>query len=172
MLNRKPTSGFIVGNILLLLFAGLLMGGSVALWLVEQYPPADSLVYEACTFERYERISWGKYGDDHHLYVEEYEKPLEIDSITACAVNRNALQNIKVGDTIVVSKAEGKQSFTLYALSYGDTTIFAYEDFLATQNGNDTVGAVFTGIMSLLLVGLFIANVICYKKTGRPLPVR
>ena len=166
MKRGKQSARFVATNMLFLLLAVLLIGGSLALALVEQYPPADSLVYEECTFERYERISWVKYGASYFIYVEEYGKPLEIDSISIRAIDLDALEAVKVGDSIVVSKEEGKKSFCLYALSHGDKDILAYEDFLATQNGDNSVGAVFTGVMSLLPIGLFIANVILYKKTG------
>ena len=153
-------------NLVLLLFLAVFIVGFFALLFVEKYPSADSLVYEACTFERYERIHHGKYGDTYLIYVEEKEKPLRIDSITACLFSGKDLDGIKAGDIIVVSMEEGDGFLDLYSLSHGDNPIFTYEDFLEAQDGNDTVGAVGVGVMALLFIGLLIANVILYKKTG------
>ena len=172
MRHEKQRVRFVAINMLFLLLAVLLIGGSLALALVEKYPSADALVYETCTFARYERISWGKYGASYYIYVEEYGKPLEIDSLSIRGIDREALEAVKAGDSIVVSKEEGKNSFPLYALSHGDRDILAYEDFLAQQKRNDHVGAIVVGLFSLLPIGLLAANVILYRKTGRSFPLR
>lgn len=172
MKRGEQSIRFVATGILLLLLAGILIGGSFALMFVEKFPSTDSLVYETCTFEKCERISSGKYADYYFIYVEEYDKPLKIDSIASRAIDPDALQKVRAGDVIVVSKDEGRRSFTLYSLSHGDATILAYEDFLETQDGNDSVGAAVMGVFSLLPIGLFIANVIHYRKTGRSLPAR
>lgn len=172
MRHEKQRVRFVAINMLFLLLAVLLIGGSLALALVEKYPSADALVYEACTFVRCERVSWGRYGDDYYIYVEEYGKPLEIDSISIRGIDREALEAVKAGDSIAVSKEEGTNSFPLYALSHGDRDILAYEDFLAQQKRNDHVGAIVVGLFSLLPIGLLAANVILYRKTGRSFPLR
>ena len=172
MRHEKQRTRFVTVSVLLLLLAVLHIGGSLALALVESYPSADALVYETCTFARYERVSWGRYGDNYYIYVEEYGKPLEIDSISLRAIDREALEAVKAGDSIVVSKEEGKNSFPLYALSHGDRDILAYEDYLAQQKRNDHVGAIVVGLFSLLPIGLLAANVILYRKTGRSFPLR
>ena len=172
MRHEKQRARFVAVSVLLLLLAVLHIGGSLALTLVEKYPSADALVYETCTFARYERISWGKYGASYYIYVEEYGKPLEIDSLSIRGIDREALEAVKAGDSIVVSKEEGKNSFPLYALSHGDRDILAYEDFLAQQKRDDNVGAIFVGLFSLLPIGLLAANVILYRKTGRSFPLR
>ena len=172
MKRGKQSARFVAINMLFLLLAVLHIGGSLALALVEKYPSADALVYETCTFARCERISRGRYGDNYYIYVEEYGKTLEIDSISLRAIDPEALEAVKAGDSIVVSKEEGKNSFPLYALSHGDRDILAYEDFLAQQKRNDNVGAVVVGLFSLLPIGLLAANVILYRKTGRSFPLR
>ena len=58
MKRGKQSARFVAINMLFLLLAVLHIGGSLALALVEKYPSADALVYETCTFARYERISW------------------------------------------------------------------------------------------------------------------
>ena len=172
MKRGKQAARFVAINMLFLLLAVLLIGGSLALALVEKYPSADALVYETCTFVRCERISWGRYGASYYIYVEEYGKPLEIDSISIRGIDREALEAVKAGDSIVVSKEEGNGSFSLYALSHGNQDILAYEDFLAQQKRNDHVGAIGVGLFSLLPIGLLAANVILYRKTGRSFPLR
>ena len=172
MKRGKQSARFVAINMLFLLLAVLHIGGSLALALVEKYPSADALVYETCTFARCERVSWGKYGDNYYIYVEEYGKPLEIDSISIRGIDREALEAVKAGDSIVVSKEEGTNSFPLYALSHGDRDILAYEDLLAQQKRDDNVGAIGVGLFSLLHIGLLAANVILYRKTGRSFPLR
>lgn len=172
MRHEKQRTRFVAVSVLLLLLAVLHIGGSLVLALVESYPSADALVYETCTFARYERVSRGRYGASYYIYVEEYGKPLEIDSISICGIDREALEAVKAGDSIVVSKEEGNGSFSLYALSHGDRDILAYEDFLAQQKRNDHVGAIGVGLFSLLPIGLLAANVILYRKTGRSFPLR
>lgn len=172
MRHEKQRTRFVAVSVLLLLLAVLHIGGSLVLALVESYPSADALVYETCTFARCERVSWGRYGASYYIYVEEYGKPLEIDSISLRAIDREALEAVKAGDSIVVSKEEGNGSFSLYALSHGDRDILAYEDLLAQQKRDDNVGAVFVGLFSLLPIGLLAANVILYRKTGRSFPLR
>ena len=168
MLSKTQMAGFIAGNILFLLLASLFIGGSLALLFVDRYPPAEELVYTSCTFQRYEQFSRGKHLD-HYVYVQEYGKPLKIDDIAIRAVDRGALEDLKAGDIIVVSKDE---DLHLYSLSRGGKSILSYEDFLAKHEGNALVGAVLAGLFSLLPIGLFVANLIHFKKTGRPLPMR
>ena len=112
MRHEKQRARFVAISVLLLLLAVLHIGGSLALALVEKYPSADALVYETCTFARYERVNWGRYGASYYIYVEEYDKPLEIDSISIRGIDREALEDVKAGDSIEVSKEEGKKFFS------------------------------------------------------------
>ncbi len=162
---------FVFVSLLFLLLAGLFIWGFFSLMFTEKYPSADSLVYENCTVVDYELVSTGR-ASWYYIYVEEYEKPLEIGTIVMREIDRDALRWMNAGDTIVVSHYEGKRSLNLYALSHGDTVILSYEDYLTAHDGNDSVGVVITAVMALLQIGLLIANTVYYKRTGRCLPMR
>ena len=171
MTREKQPVQFVFVSLLFLALAGLFIWAFVNMAFLGSYPPAESLELEECTVVEYELVSTAK-SSYYFIYVEEYEKPLEIDNIVMNVIDREALLELEAGDTILVSHYEGKRSFNLYTLSHADKTILAYEDYLAEHEGNNTIGIWVTGVLSLSSIALLIANTIHYKKTGRPLPLR
>ena len=73
MRHEKHFPDFIFTTVLFLLLAGFFIWAFVNLMILENDPPAESLVFEECTFERYEIVNDSK-TVCYFLYVEEYEK--------------------------------------------------------------------------------------------------
>ena len=170
MKKGENRGAFIATSIFLFFLTAFFVWCLVNVVFAGKYPPADSLTYDECTLVEYELITTSKRAY-YYIYVEEHQKPLEIDSIVIDRIDRDALLALNPGDTMVVSTYEGKKALTLYSLSHGNKTILAYEDYLAEHNENNTVGIVFTSIASFVSLGLFIGNMIYYRKKGNILPV-
>ena len=162
--GKQPVQ-FVFVSLLFLALAGLFIWAFVNMAFLGSYPPAESLELEECTVVEYELITASK-SSYYFIYVEEYEKPLEIGNVTKNVINREVLLELEAGDTIVVSYYEGKRSLNLYSLAHGEKTILAYEDYLAEHEGNNTVGIWVTGALSLASIALLIVNTLRYKKTG------
>lgn len=172
MKHRENQVEFICKSVFLLVLAGFFIGFLLALVLSvdgDEYPPADSLTYETCTFERCERKKTSKYAYVYMIYVEEYEEPLRIGSVMDEKLNHGALERLTSGNEIVVSVSQEKEQLYLYSLSYGNVSILTYEDYVSEHTSNSTLGIALMLCLSLTMLGLFIANIICYKKKGVPL---
>ena len=130
------------------------------------YPSPDELVYEECTFERYE-IRKHKSGRSYLVYLEEYGDELEIDSIVSKPVsnkvNVELLDGLRAGDRVTVSHDEDGD---VYSMAYGDSYILSYEGFLSAHESNDRLGMIIMPILLCLSVGLLVGNCVFWKKTG------
>ena len=142
---------------------------------IEEYPSEDSLVYEECTFIKYEfketkyrKTSTMKY---YYLYVEEYVEPLIIDNIVFGETNEEALQSLMGGDKVVVSLFEDEGKLYLYSVSHNQSDILSYEAYFAEHNSNDNLGVVVCSVLLCMSLALFIAEVCYYKKNGKCLPI-
>ena len=168
MKHRKRQGEFIFTSIFLFVLAGFFMWAFVSYSLVvtEPYPSADSITYETCTFEKCERKKTSQHAYVYHIYVEEYDEPLRIGSIMDEKLNHKALNRLVSSDEIIISVSEDKY---LYSLSYGSISILAYEDYVAEHMGNQTLGIALMAGFSVIMLGLFIANIVCYKTKGIPL---
>ena len=60
MRHEKHFPDFIFTTVLFLLLAGFFIWAFVNLMILENEPPAESLVFEECTFERYEIVNDSK----------------------------------------------------------------------------------------------------------------
>ena len=169
-MNSKQRVAFIAQSILLLCAIGFFLYFLVGVVTIGKYPSADSLVYEECTFVRCEQKNTAK-SSRYYIYAEEFEKPLEIDNIVIGQIDREALLALEEGDTITISKYEGRKEYTLYSMSHGETDILSYENYLSKHTGNNTTGIVVCSILLCMTVGLFIGAVIHYRKTGKCLPI-
>ncbi len=142
---------------------------------IEEYPSEDSLVYEECTFIKYEfketkyrKTSTMKY---YYLYVEEYVEPLIIDNIVFSKINEEELQSLMVGDKITVSLFEDNDKLYLCSISCKQTDILAYEAYFAEHESNDSIGVIVCSVLLCMSLALFIAEVYYYKKNGKCLPI-
>ena len=142
---------------------------------IEEYPTEDSLVYEECTFIKYEfketkyrKTSTMKY---YYLYVEEYGEPLIIDNIVFSKTNEEILQSLIGGDKITVSLFEDKDKLYLYSASYKQSDILSYEAYFAQHESNDSIGVIVCSVVLCMSLALFIAEVYYYKKNGKCLPI-
>ena len=162
--NQKNRAAFIAQSILIFCAIGFFLWCLTGV-ISEKYPSADSLVYEECAFVRCEYKSTAK-SSRYYIYVEEYEKPLEIDNIVIGQIDREALLALEEGDTITISKYEGRKEYTLYSMSHGETDILSYENYLSKHTGNNTTGIVVCSILLCMTVGLCIGSVVLYRKTG------
>ena len=176
VVRRQPLKvSFMIQSIF---FVGLIIFFAWALFSVlsiEEYPAEDSLVYEECTFIKYEfketkyrKTSTMKY---YYLYVEEYVEPLIIDNIVFNETNEEALQSLIGGDKIVVSLFEDDDKLYLYSVSHNQSDILSYEAYFAEHNSNDNLGVVVCSILLCMSLALFIAGVCYYKKNGKCLPI-
>lgn len=133
--------------------------------LVEDYPDVNSLVYEDCTFIKYEYIEY-RYSKSskmryYNIYVEEYDKPLQVDNIVYKRINKDLLLQLNEGDTIKVSLLEEKEKFYLYSLSCGGVYILSYEDYLSEHESNDSIGSI---VLPALLCMSFVGFIVGVKK--------
>ena len=99
------------------------------------YPAKSDLVFEECTFIRYEYKYYdpikGSDYEEYHIFVEEYDEPLEISNTTFDEADINALQNLKTGDKVTISIDNHFDQLFLYSLSCENTYILSYDDYLS-----------------------------------------
>lgn len=144
-----------------------------------EYPAKESLVYEECTFIKSEYIS--KENRNHsttryyNIYVEEYDKPLEIDNIIYDRIHQGFLSNLEKGDKITVSIRHYKDDMNLYDMNlyemyYGEKYVLTYDDYSEGHKENDEIGFILAHVFIFLISGLIVAEFIHYKTKGKPLP--
>ncbi len=137
-----------------------------------KYPPQDSLVYEECTFIKYEYVKEehrkSASQEYYHIYVEDYSAPLEIDNIVFDKIRKKSLSTLEKGDKITISKDFSDN--TLYSMSHNDDYIMSYDTYLEVHKENDKLGILVWCVGICIGIGLFTAEVIYYKKTRRALP--
>ena len=138
------------------------------------YPTKESLVYEECTFIKYEYIVKENHNHSttryYNIYVEEYDKPLEIDNIIYDRIHQGLLSTLEKGDKITVSIKHHKNDMNLYEMSYGEKYILSYDDYLDAHKENDEIGFILAPVLICLISGLIIAEAVHYKLKGKPLP--
>ena len=167
-INKKR---FIIHICFFSFFLLLFIGCFIGLATIRSYPSKDKLTYENCTFLRYElkRSVGVKSGTTakYLVYVEEYNKPLEIDNIVIKKANKEALQSLEEKDVIQISRRD----YNLYSASVGDTYILRYEDYLYCHNTNNLIGYIVVSSLILICSGMLVADIIVYKKTGETMPL-
>lgn len=136
------------------------------------YPAHEALVYEECTFVKYEKkVSATSKGTSsrYYIFVEEYDKGLEIDNIVFTEQQEEILQTILTGDKIKVSIYENKKQFDLFSMVYQEKTVLSYEDYLSAHNRNNTAGIIGCAFCEVCTGALFIGEILRYKRTGKTL---
>ena len=174
--RRQPLKiSFVIQSIFFLGLVIFFTWALIGVLSIEEYPSEDSLVYEECTFIKYEykeikyrRTSTMKY---YYLYVEEYDEPFIIDNIVFSKTNEEALQNLMGGDKITVSLFEDKDKLYLYSASYKQSDILSYEAYFVEHESNDSIGVIVCSVLLCMSLALFIAEVYYYKKNGKCLPI-
>lgn len=126
------------------------------------YPASEELVYEECTFVRYE-IKKTKSARTYWVELEEYEEALRIDNIVFRHVNNGVLEDLQAGDGVTVSIDEDGN---LYAMVHGDSYILSYENYLSAHESNHRNGMIIAPILVCLSAALVIGNCVLWKKTG------
>ena len=141
---------------------------------MSKYPKENELIFEKCTFIRYEYkrdISTRHASERFYIYVEEYGRPLEIDNIVFNKVNEDDLKKLSEDDSIIVSTREFKGNFDLYSMSADDIEILTYNDYLSSHNRNTKIGLIVLPILMAISGGMLIWGIFHYKRTGECLPI-
>lgn len=135
------------------------------------YPSKDALVYEDCTFIRYEykkeESSKGRVTKYYNIYVEEYDTPLEIDNIVYDNIDTRVLYKLKAGDIVTVSICESKDTRSLYAFSFGDDCILSYDEYLNVHTSNSDGMIKILIVLVVLTSGWMFAEIIYFRKKGK-----
>jgi len=154
--------------IVILIFLAFILYCFVNILNIFEYPKKELLTYERCVFIKYEENGFSRHPR-YYIYVEEYEKPLEIDNIVFSAADEELLDLINKGSQIRVSIREEKDNLSLYSVEYNGKYILTYDDYLFRHNQNNTIGIIVTLIIGCICVTLLIITIIYYKKTGKNL---
>ncbi len=163
----------VIKRIISLLCAGVFLFLLIVV-LRQDYPSENSLVYEDCTFIKYEYAQNSTRRTDieyYYIYVEEYGLPLKIDNIVFDEKYGSALSRLKKGDKVKVSIEFYKEdSYFLYSMSCDGVDILSYDDYIQAHTQNNKYALIVCPILICMGTGLFVAEVIYYKKTGKSLP--
>lgn len=101
------------------------------------------------------------------VYVQETDKPLNIDSVVFRYADTDAIGMIPSGETITVGIQKEKSSeFEVSSLTYGDKTILSFKDYLKAHRRNKLLGIAALSVFSLIFSTYLVRSVICYIKKG------
>ncbi len=137
------------------------------------HPSESELVFEECTFIKYEyqyhdRVKGSDY-EDYLVYVEEYDEALKISGIVFEKADQIALSRLNPGDKVTLSIKKHYDMLHLYSMSYGDTYILSYEDYLSENIKNDKNIAIICIILIFIGIAFSLIDVIYKKVKGKSL---
>lgn len=140
------------------------------------YPSKDTLVYEECTFIRYDyeksENAKGIVTKYYNVYVEENATPLEIDNIVYDDIDTRVLHKLKAGDIITVSIKEFKGAYSLYALYLGDECVLSYDEYLSVHKNNSDGTIKILIVLLVITSGWLLAEIIYFKEKGEAISWR
>ena len=160
--RAKASRGEFIASIVALSFLFVLFA-VIFIWMIPavDYPASEELVYEECTFVRYE-ISKTRNSKIYRVYLEEYEEPVRIDKIVSKSLNSTVdtgiLYGLREGDKVTVSVDEDGD---LYAMAYGESYILSYEDFLSAHESNHTLAMIVLPVFMCLSAAIIVGE--CFK---------
>ena len=167
-MNRKRFPVTVLG-ILCFCFSVFYLVCLIGVINIDPYPSEDSLIYENCSFVKYEYIlkrSTRSKSERYHIYVEEYDKPLEIDNIVFHMTNEDVLFHLEPGAQVAVSIRESKDKLTLYTIAYDGVNILSYDDYVKIHTRNNNTGIVVLSALFCVSLGLCFAEYIHIKRHG------
>lgn len=127
----------------------------------------DQYLEQTCTFLDCEHVVHERISDAdveyYEIYVQEYEKPLQIDLIVFDQVNKSLLFDLDEGEVITVLLDKKNH---VISMSHDGQYVLSYEDYVAEHESNNTVGVFVTLIMCGMSVGIVIVLIVYYKKHG------
>ena len=155
--------GFIIISVLTLcvMVAALLIA-----ILPRNYPSTEKLSYEELSYIRYEHKEHRRF-DKYLIYVEEYDEPLQIGSVTETALSESALSSLDNGDVITVGYHISKDSKEICSISSGNNDILNFDNYLAAQQKNDRVGIIFGWVFFAIFSFALVVEAIHFVKTGK-----
>ena len=140
------------------------------------YPAKSDLVFEECTFIRYDyeksENAKGSVTKYYNVYVEEYATPLEIDNIVYDDIDTRVLHKLKAGDIITVSIKEFKGAYSLYALYLGDECVLSYDEYLSVHKNNSDGTIKILIVLLVITSGWLLAEIIYFKEKGEAISWR
>ena len=155
--------GFIIISVLTLcvMVAALLIA-----ILPRNYLSTENLSYEELTYIRYEHKEHRRF-DKYLIYVEEYDEPLQIGSVTETALSESALSSLDNGDVITVGYHISKDSKEICSISSSNNDILNFDNYLAAQQKNDRVGIIFGWVFFAIFSFALVVEAIHFVKTGK-----
>ena len=105
--------------------------------------------------------------DNQGVYVEEYDEPLQIGSVTETALSESALSSLDNGDVITVGYHISKDSKEICSISSSNNDILNFDNYLAAQQKNDRVGIIFGWVFFAIFSFALVVEAIHFVKTGK-----
>ena len=170
MITDKEKRNHIIISFIALSAASLFLCAFFALLFAEPYPTDDQLVYEECTFVKYEQRK-SRAGKTYYVSVKEYAGWLKIDNIVSSSASEERLKSLENGDKIKVSIRKTENGNDLYYMSSGQNSVLTYEDYLEEHRRNKNAGYIACSMFSFICIALFTAEKVYYKKHGFCLPL-
>ena len=162
-IQKSELIGFIIIGVLTL---WVMVASLFVAVLPRNYPSTEKLSYEELSYIRYEHKEHRRF-DKYLIYVEEYDEPLQIGSVTETAVSESALSSLDNGDVIIVGYHTSKDSKEICSISNGNNDILNFDDYLAAQQKNDRVGIIFGWVFFAIFSFALVAETIHFVKTGK-----
>lgn len=128
----------------------------------------DQYSEQTCTFLDYDHVvrvsTKGLNSEWYDIYVQEHEKPLQIDQIVFDQINKSVLFDLNEGDEITVLLDKKNK---VISMAHDGQYALTYEDYVAEHERNNTVGIFASLIMCGMSVGIIIFLVAYYKQYGK-----
>ena len=166
---RKPNAGIIIQSTALLILAVVFWCFFVA-GLVSEYPTAESLVYEECTFEKYKKVKHerenNRIEENYYIYVEEYPLFLVIDNSVFDKTDETVLAELEAGDKLLISTYYYAETDYVQAMSHNGIEILSYEDSVAKKIAMDRRRTIIAFVFGCIMTTGLVVGIVSYNKTG------
>ena len=109
--------------------------------------------YEVLTFEKYEYVKKYKRNNYYEIYFTEYDKPFIIDGIVKNKVDKDRLDELKLGQACFVYFVETSNrnfDYEICELHFGNKSVLSFEDYVDENRNNQLLGICFTPVLIIL----------------------
>ena len=120
----------------------------------------NELLCEQVTFEKYEVVG-GMRHRIYEIYLEEFEEPFYISSITKKELNGDALERLDAGDAVKIYYRKNNHAFydfEICEMKAGNHSILSLKDFKKANQNNQLIGIIVCplGIVVSLIILYFV----------------